>query len=414
MRQKRFWFTMSGILAVLAVALMLPGQAVAAGTYKILHTFRWAKNPMANLTFDAAGNLYGTTNLGGGSGCGGIGCGVVWKLKPNANGTWTVSILHVFKGPDGDRPFAGLVFDAAGINLYGTTAGGGADGFGTVFKLAPNPDGTWTESVLYSFTCCAGGLYPYSGLVFDTAGNLYGRTDGGGTDNQGVVFKLKPNPDGTWTERVLYNLQGNPEQGVPGAGLIFDAAGNLFGTTYDRGADGFGTVFELKPNGDGTWTESVLYSFTGGADGGFPRADLVFDTAGNLYSTTDGGGADGFGTVFELKPNGDGTWTESVLYSFTGRADGGEPFAGLVFDAAGINLYGTTGFRGGSGCGGLGCGVVFKPAPTSSGWKETVLHRFSGFGQGPLAPVIFDPAGNLYGTTSSGNTNYGLIFKITP
>jgi uncharacterized repeat protein (TIGR03803 family) len=406
MQQKKFWFTMSGILAVLALALMLPGQAVAAGAYKILHTFKWAKNPMANLTLDSAGNIYGTTNDGGGSGCGGSGCGVVWQLKPNASGTWTVSILHVFTGPDGATPYAGLVLDAAG-SLYGTTSLGGADGSGTVFKLAPNPDGTWTESVLYSFTCCDA-LYPYSGLVFDTAGNLYGRTDGGGTYNSGVVFELKPNGDGTWTKSVLDNLHGNPEQGVPGNGLIFDAAGNLLGATYDGGTDTFGTVFKLAPNPDGTWTESVLYSFTGGVDGGFPYTDLVFDAAGNLYGTTESGGVSGQGTFFKLAPNPDGTWTESVLYSFTGGADGGFPHYGLVFDAAG-NLYGTTSFGGA-----YNYGVVFKLAPTSSGWKETVLHTFSGYGKQPFAPLIFDSAGNLYGTTSSGNTNYGLIFKITP
>jgi uncharacterized repeat protein (TIGR03803 family) len=334
----------------------LGGEPDAAGAYNILHLFTWAKNPSGNLTFDAAGNLYGTTQNGGSRFFCEAGCGTVWKLARTPKGTFNVSILHIFTFTDGWQPFAGMIFDAAG-NLYGTTAGGGAtvteachDSCGVVFKLAPNPDGTWTESVLHSFT---------------------------GTDGD-----------------------------LPDAGLIFDAAGNLYGTTFEGGADRSGVVFKLAPNPDGTWTESVLYSFTGGVDGGYPAAGLTLDPAGNLYGTTFEGGADRSGVVFKLAPNPDGTWTESVLYSFTGGADGAYP-RGLIFDAAG-NLYGTTEYGGA-----YGDGVVFKLSPRSSGWSETVLHSFLGFGQQPFAPVIFDPAGNLYGTTQWGNGNYGLVFEIT-
>jgi uncharacterized repeat protein (TIGR03803 family) len=347
---------------LIAVAALAWAGGAAASTYKIIHVFWWARNPMGNLTLDAAGNLYGTTGSGRGSCSGGFACGVVWKLKPNPAGTWTVSILHVFRGADGQHPAAGLVLDKAG-NLYGTTDEGGASGLGVVFKLKPNPDGTWTESVLHSFAGGAGGNQPAAGLVFDTAGNLYGTTGTGGAPVDGVVFKLKPNPDGTWTE-------------------------------------------------------SVLHSFTGGADGRYPAAAPIFDVAGNLYSTTQLGGdftscPYGCGVVFKLKPNPDGIWTESVLHSFTGGAEGSEPFAGLTLD--GGNLYGTT-LGGGSGCGGFGCGVVFKLEPTSSGWSETVLHSFLGFGKFLYAPVIFDRAGNLYGTTSDGNHafDYGLVFQIKP
>jgi uncharacterized repeat protein (TIGR03803 family) len=417
-------------------ALRLPGGAAssqrdgsepdAATGYNILHLFTWAKNPQGNLIFDAAGNLYGTTS--GGSSCTSstFGCGVVWKLARNSKGAWTVSILHAFTGPDGARPFAGVIFDAAG-NLYGTTLFGGASGYGVVFKLAPNPDGTWTESVLYSFTVGTDGFVPWARLVFDAVGNLYGTTSAA-DPGFGVVFKLAPNPDGTWTESVLYSFTGGADGNEPEAGLIFDAAGNLYGTTYVGGSStacdfGCGVVFKLAPNPDGTWTESVLYSFTGGADGAFPEAGLVFDAAGNLYGTTANGGAPGSatwcepggcGTVFKLAPDADGTWSESVLHRFSGGADGSSPEAGVTFDAAG-NLYGTTWNGGDDTACPTGCGVVFKLAPSSSGWSETVLHTFSGIGGYPVAPVIFDPAGNLYGTASDGNHHfdYGLVFEIT-
>jgi len=414
------------IFAIMTATLILASSA-AASSYKIIHAFRWSKGPTGNLARDAAGNLYGTASFGGGSGrfCR-TGCGSVWKLKPNANGTWTVSILHYFKGPpDGAWP-SGVIFDPAG-NLYGTTGGGGSGcggpGCGTVFKLAPNPDGTWAETVLYSFTGGADGGSPDGGLIFDTAGNLYGTTAGGGivtglcSSGCGTVFKLAPNSDGTWTESVLYAFSGYLDGGGPTAGLIFDAASNLYGTTEGGGSSGWGTVFMLAPNPDGTWTESVLYSFTGGVggSGGAPSSGVVFDAAGNLYGTTSQSGAYRCGVVFKLAPNSDGTWTESVLHSFTCGADGDSPEAGLIFDAVG-NLYGTT-LRGGSSteCFSVGCGVVFKLIPDPDGtWKECVVHSFLGYGRGPRAPLLLDPAGHLYGTSWGQQPPYGLVFEITP
>ena len=335
---------------------------------------------MGSLTMDAADNLYGTTEEGG-TVCPGVGCGVVWKLAPNPKGSRTVNLLHQFGGGDGAAPHAGVVLDAAG-NLYGTTQDGGGSGTvcsggcGVVFKLAPNPDGTWTESVLHRFTG-PDGNQPLAGLNFDAAGNLYGTTLYGGTQEEGTVFKLAPNSNGTWTESVLYSFTG-PDGAGPAAGLTFDAAGNLYGTTIYGGPAGCngetgemcGVVFKLAPNPDGTWTESVLHSFfTAGDDGAGPYAGLTLDEAGNLYGTTVQGGSaactDGCGVVFKLVPSADGTWTESVLHRFTGGADGAGPWAGLVFDAAG-NLYGTT-IQGGSAACTNGCGVVFKLAPTASG-----------------------------------------------
>jgi uncharacterized repeat protein (TIGR03803 family) len=403
--------------------LLLAGSA-AASSDKILHVFNWAKAPKGNLVRDAAGNLYGTTSEGGGHNC-----GIVYKLAPSPNGTWKYSILYGFKGgtADGCSPQAGLTLDTAG-NLYGTTVGGRTNDEGTVFKLRSNPDGTWTESVLYSFCSesnCADGQNPAAGLIFDAAGNLYGTTQWGGTGDAGTVFKLAPNPDGNWTESVLYSFPRDCDGDDPVGGLIFDAAGNLYGTTAE--ACTTGNVFKLASNPDGTWTESVLYIFRGifggATDGSYPVAGLVLDAAGNLYGTTLFGGTHNAGIVFKLAPNLDGTWTESVLHSFSWGADGANPVAGLVLDAAG-NLYGTTywgGYYNSTTCYN-GCGVVFKLTPGASGWSETVLHWFWGYGRYPQAPVLLDPAGNLYGTTSGGSNAYGLggsindglVFEITP
>jgi uncharacterized repeat protein (TIGR03803 family) len=402
-----------GTALTILVSSLTGASGAATSTYKILHVFEGAKNPSGGLTWDGGGNLYGTTMFGGAHDA-----GTVFKLKPNPDGTWTSRILHSFRGEDGRNPGAGVIFDAAG-NLYGTTNWGGAC-CGVVFKLAPKPDGTWTESVLYRFTGGADGLRPLARLVFDAAGNLYGTTSNGGASGLGcdtnpgcgVVFKLTPEPDGTWRESVLDTFTG--ANGLyPVAGLLFDATGNLYGTTVIGGdltclsGAGCGVVFKLTPNPDGTWTETVLHSFTGG-DGAEPYAGLVFDAAGDLYGTTSWGGAY-YGVVFKLAPRADGTWKESVLHSFTGSDGAGS--STLIFDAAG-NLYGTAG--GGIGCAQAGCGVVFKLTPTASGWTERVLHFFKGYGQYPSGPVIFDQVGNLYGTAYSGSNNYGLVFEITP
>jgi uncharacterized repeat protein (TIGR03803 family) len=335
-------------------------------------------------------------------------------LTPSAWAQSKYKTLYKFTGgKDGENPDARLIFDQAG-NLYGTTDRGGAHGLGTVFQLVPNADGRWRESVLYSFcshTNCGDGAQPAAGVVFDLAGNLYGTTSfGGGAHGGGTVFKLAPNADGSWRESVLYSFcPRNCRDGAfPFASLIFDRAGNLYGTTYQGGAHGSGTLFQLVPNADGSWRESVLHSFcsrTNCGDGAFPPASLIFDQAGNLYGTTWRGGALDQGTVFKLTRNADGSWRESVLHSFCSRTncgDGTGPEAGLVFDPAG-NLYGTT-----SSGGALDQGTVFKLTPSADGnWRESVLHSFCsrtncGDGAQPVADLVLDPAGNLYGTTFAG------------
>jgi uncharacterized repeat protein (TIGR03803 family) len=393
---------MIGILAMLAMVLMLPAEAVAGSASKTLYKFKGGNDgghPAAGLVFDASGGLYGTTGFGGGT-CNGIPCGTVFKLTSN----WRESVLYRFKGgSDGQNPAAGLIFDAAG-HLYGTTAGG------TVFTLKPNLDGTWNESVLYNFcqlTNCADGEEPVAGLIFDAAGSLYGTTFLGGAFGAGTVFKLKPNSDGTWTESVLHSFSG-PDGGDLNAGLVFDAAGNLYGTTTQGGASGVGIIFKLT-NSDGTWKEHVLHAFTGGKDGGRPYDTLILDPIGNLYGTTSAGGTAGLGTVFRL----DKSHKLSVLHTFT-KKSGSIPYAGLTFDPAG-NFYGAT-----SAGGDANGGVVFKLAPRQGGgWRYTVVFPvFQGTpGLNPEGTLVLDKAGHLYGTTFNcaiGEKCRGVVFEVTP
>lgn len=203
---------------------------------------------------------------------------------------------------DGQDPQAGLIFDAAG-NLYGTTYSGGSLGFGTVFKMTPNGSGGWTEKVLHNFGIGEDGNSPQGlSLIFDGAGNLYGTTNTGGMNNAGTVFEMSPNGSGGWFEKTLHFF-GNGNDGMgPTSSLIFDANGNLYGTTLEGGTNGAGVVFEMMPNGSGGWTEIVLHNFGAGDDGAFPQAGVILDGAGNLYGTTGAGGIQSDGTVFEVTP----------------------------------------------------------------------------------------------------------------
>jgi uncharacterized repeat protein (TIGR03803 family) len=258
------------------------------------------------------------------------------------------------------------------------------------------------------------------GLVFDATGNLYGTTTEGGAYGHGMVFKLAPNSDGSWTESNLHDFMGGTDGGYPDHGkLIIDATGNLYGVTagWQTGASN-GSVFELTPNTDGTWIYSVLHSFSGGEDGAVAQGTLTFDQAGSLYGTTLQGGASGFGTVFKLTRGSDGTWTKSVVHQFQGGMDGSGPFAGVVFDAAG-NLYGTTDAGGVGLCSdgnGTGCGTVFKLSrKANGGLTKQTLRSPSIQASNPDGEVLFDAAGNLYGTTSNqGGKGHGVVFEIRP
>jgi len=420
MNYKRFLGGVSAVLMIIVVVFMLTPEALAASKYKTLYKFKGSKDghePFSGLIFDSVGNLYGITIYGGASNA-----GTVFELMPTPTG-WSESPLYSFTGgADGGNPqFECLIFDGSG-NLYGTAPHGGAYGYGVVFELTPTSTG-WTESVLYSFTGGADGGTPYAGLIFDAAGNLYSTTWSGGAYSAGVVFRLAPNSDGSWTESALYSFTGGSDGAASDASLIFDSAGNLYGVTWGGGAYGWGVVFKLAPNSDGSWTESVLHQFKGDKNGAEPRARLIFDSAGNLYGTTGNAYTYGYGIVFELVPNSHGTWTKHTLHQFTGGKDGANPDGGLLFDLSG-NLYGITPFGGADGY-----GVVFKLTPKSSGgWSYHVLHAFNDKpGAYPYAGLIPDGAGTLYGTTvgqvvpddgrgpeGNGTTNFGSVFEITP
>ena len=348
------------------------------------------KYPAGGVIMDAQGNLYGTTDQGGG-----VHEGTVFKLDPSGNET----VLYEFKGgSDGGAPWAHLLMDAAG-NLYGTTIVAGAYKAGTVFKLDPSGN----ETVLHSFNG-SDGCEPFAGLIMDAQGNLYGTTIFCGAYGWGTVFKLDPSGN----VKVLHSFNGS-DGAVPYASLLMDAAGNLYGTTYAGGSSsntcaygiGCGTVFKLDSSGN----ETVLYRFTGGSDGAEPFAGLHMDAAGNLYGATVYGGAYGYGTVFKLDPSG----KETVLHSFRG-SDGRYPGAGVIVDAGG-DLYGTT-YQGGA----YGSGTVFKLDPSGN---ETVLHSFNhsdGYYPGAL---MMDAKGNLYGTAfyggafcSGSSGGCGTIFEI--
>lgn len=405
--------TIPSLLAIFVVILTFGGSATAAGfPEKILHRFKGGSDgsgPSAALIADKAGNLYGTTTNGG-TGCQ-DGCGTVFELSPSAGGRWTEAVLYRFTGGnDGAFPQAGLTFDAAG-NLYGTTTYGGTLDDGTIFQLAaPATSGSaWTLNVLHNLVGSIDGKYPWGSLTFDQAGNLYGPMLFGGRFGGGTVFQLAApaQQGGTWTLHVLHNFKGTNDGLDPVGQLIIDKKGALYGTTNDgtvfeevpparghtawtlkvlhhfnyvlglsggliAGKNGIlygataqggpaneGTVFQLRPpqTRGGGWTATTLYEFAGGGDGEYPLNDLVFDKAGNLYGVTDGGGTSGFGSVFKLTPTQHGSWTKTTLHDFNGGRDGSGPGAGLIFGRRGL-LYGTTVIGGLSDN-----GTVFQVAP---------------------------------------------------
>ncbi len=413
--------TLTLAITILLALTLISAQSAQAQTYNVIHNFTGGgdgADPRAGLTKDAAGNFYGTTRDGGR-----YGLGTVFKLALKGS-NWILTPLYSFAGgDDGANPDARVVFGPDG-NLYGTTnfGGGGAcsehggQGCGTVFKLTVPATAcksaicSWTETVIYRFMGGSDGEAPgYADLIFDPAGNLYGTTSfggGGGMDcsgtNCGTVYELTPSGGG-WTESIIYRFNPLPDGYAPDSGVTLDSAGNLYGTTYYGGTYGPGVVYELSPSGSG-WTEKLLHEFgRTGDDGGNPVAGLIFDASGNLYGATSGGGSGGGGTVFELTPSG-GNWTFSVL-------SGAGSVASLIMDAAG-NLYGTT-FT----VGAYGYGSVFKLTPSGGGWTYTDLYDFTGGNDGanPESTPVFDVSGNLYGTTRSGGTyGNGVVFEITP
>ena len=430
MHSNKFWSAAGKLLAVMTavviVILAFAPATAAASKYKVLHKFSNDRehldgtSPYGGLIFDTAGNIYGTTAWGWGDPCYWHGCGTAFRLTPNENGSWTETIIlnYDFLNTDpGSWPMAGLVLDASG-NLYGTTAGD-YQCCGRVIAGSPNLDGSWSWRELHSFTGPEGAR-PYAGLIWDESGKLYGTTTEGGAYGYGVVFELTPNPDGSWTESVLYTFSSGKDGANPYAGLVFDSTGSLYGTTAGGGSagcggPGCGIVYKLTSSGS-NWKETVLHRFSGGKDGANPYAGLIFDGTGNLYGTTNGGGSYGYGIVFNLTPNPNGSWKEKVLHHFTGGKDGANPYAAVALDPTG-NLYGTT-WNGGS----HGYGTVFRLALGLDGkWREHVLHAFAGKpGKNPYAGVTLDSVGKIYGTTAGGESDCsywsdcGTVYEITP
>lgn len=405
------------VMAVGAVAILLLVLAVPsaqAQTFTVLHSFSGpdGANPSAAPVLDAAGNLYGPTLAGTGAAYN----GTIFKLANRGSG-WILSSLYDFQGGnDGVNPRAAVTLDPSGVVYGSTTLGGGGDctpgGCGTVFKL--RPPATFCRSVichwgetLYAIENRPDGAYPNSPVIFDQAGNVYGTTNEGGT-GFGVVYQLTPAGDG-WTENVAHVFLGGSDGAYP-SGVVSDASGNLYGTTGTHGPDGYGTVFRLTYTGS-AWTLTNLYAFHGTGDGGVPYGRLVLDQSGNLYGTTSmGGGGDDGGTIYELSPQ-NGSWTYTVLYSFPSAFT--YP-GGLVLDAAG-NLYGE------QEAGGSGSGSVFKLTRWEGGWTYSQLYAFTGGSDGsaPIDTVVLDHNGNLYGAAYYGGSDYcehgcGTVWEITP
>jgi uncharacterized repeat protein (TIGR03803 family) len=328
------------------------------------------------------------------------------------------TVLHSFVGTSAISPDA-VIFDRNG-NLYGTTFQGGVqdcspqNGCGTVFKLVRTSKG-WRYQLLYTFQGGFDGANPSGGLVFDSAGNLYGTTIWGGAVNAGTVFELKPSKGG-WTESIIHSFGQGSDGSNPRGGLTLDSAGNLYGTAWDQGAYGGGAVYKLAHSKSG-WNESIIYDFgVSSHDGVLPVGRVIFNASGDIYGATQVGGSAGLGTVFKLSRSNRG-WMESVIHSFVGGNDGDWPEAGLIFDSVG-NLYGTTVYGGGSGLCGFGCGTVFQLKPKSSGgWTTSIIHAF-GLGKDGATPFVslaLDSAGNFFGTTWGGGADGdGTVFKLTP
>lgn len=334
----------------------------------------------------------------------------------------TEMVIHNFtNSPDGAYPQQSALLPLGG-KFYGVTDLGGVYNRGAVYQLTPGSNGTWTESVIYSFTGGEDGSFAIGALIADKAGNLYGMTNAGGLQGTGTVFELS-NSGGSWQETVIHSFGEGSDGQYPQGPLVFNAAGDLFGTTVTGGGLNGGTVFEMTPS-NGTWTETVLHNFGGTGDGYLPYGGLTLDAKGNVYGTTQAGGSNsclglGCGIAFELVSAGGG-WTENILHQFAGGTDGFYPNPKLAIDTNG-NLYGTTIYGGGqgactSGIDSVSCGTVYELSYRNGGWHEAILHRFTGGNGGsqPSAPLTFDTSGNLYGETAQVSGNNGTLFRLAP
>jgi uncharacterized repeat protein (TIGR03803 family) len=409
---RRYRLTLTKFAAVLAFAVLAAALAQAQ-TFKLLHSFSNGGDggsPTAGITFDAAGNIYGTASTGGDNNA-----GTVFEMKRNGDG-WTLNTLHTFEPNQGDgsTPLGGVSFGPGGA-MFGTTANGGTGclgGCGAVYSVrAPQTfchTGVcpWVEGVAWGFHGYpSDGIQPwYENLVFDSLGNIYGTTCGGGPVNYGIVFELTPSGNG-WAEEILHRFTG-ADGSCPQSGVVFDSAGNLYGTTASGGTDNEGVLYELSPSGSGRWTQTILHNFTLQQNEEAPVGSVTPDIYGNFYGMTVSG------EVYELTPSGN-SWDFTAIYHLA-KAGG---YGALAIDAAG-NLYGQQ-FEGGQ----YGVGAVFKLSPNNGNWTYTDLHDFTIVNGGafPDGWVTLDAQGNLYGTTSQGGMHSqgcgfwgcGSVWEIT-
>lgn len=409
------------LLVTAALAGLAPVGAMA-GSEKVLYAFQGSAaddgdTPYAVPTRDGKGNLYGTTLYGGADGD-----GIVYELVHSKSG-WKEEVLHSFSGGnDGEFPYGGVVLDKSG-NVYGGTQLGGSNFSGIVYELSPGARGKWRETILFTFPGnqqSQGG--PVGALTFDNNGNLFGTTVGGGACNYGTVFELRRTRTG-WKHHTLHEFCGSDGQAPAYGQLVFDPAGNIYGTTGFGGSGGRGVVFELTPAAHHQWTFAKIHEFTSD-EGGVADGGLTIDANGNLYGAEADGGANVLGSVYELSPAGGGVWNENILYVFQGSPDGSLPFQNPVFDLNG-NLFGTT-YSGGQTSQCQGCGAIYELVPQTGGsWSETLVYDFatqSGGADGyqPVAGLMGDANGNFYGTaTKGGNVGEGAcacgaIYEFTP
>jgi uncharacterized repeat protein (TIGR03803 family) len=412
----RFLYSIAFVFSTLLIAA--PGQAQ---TETVLYNFCSQPNctdgsdPSA-LIFDSKGNIYGTTSEGGANSA-----GTVFELSSNGSGGWNENVLYNFcsapnctdgsgPGAPSGGPGSPVIFDSVG-NLYGTTYGGGENNGGTVFELSL-VGGVWTETVLYNFCSqpkCADGTQPESGMVVDSAGNLYGLVN---SEDETLVYELSPS-EGGWTKQVIYSV--TTYYAIDNNGLVMDTSGDIFTLAASPPPKFRPCVVRLSPNGQGGWNSTYLYDFGPTS----PTGTLALDKAGNIYGTTLGGGIKENGTVYKLSLAKNGKWAKKVLYAFEEPTHW--PWAGVVLDASG-NVFGTTQVGGQYICG-WPCGTVYELSPVGKKYQEKLLWEFNGTdGWGPQSSMILDDLGNLYGEAVGGSTypsgcygnGCGVVFEVTP
>lgn len=375
--------------------------------------------PQSSVAVDPQGNIYGTADLAGANGA-----GTVYDLTLQA-GEWAITVLFTFDLNSGGNPLTGMLLDPAG-NLYGTTSDGGPTGKGSIFTLTHSPSG-WAFQDIHDFAGNPDGDFPSGNMIFGRGNVIYGTTSGGGTGagcqfGCGTVFQLTRSQQGTWTETVLYSFQGGGDGSAPLGPMAIDKAGNLYGVTAVGGTgncqNGCGTVFRLHPTNQGTWQKRTLLNFPGQQNGWWPVGGVAFDPAGNLYGVTSLGGdtscnpPNGCGVVFKIDRSGQAT----VVHAFAHDGkDGMLPQAGVIAGPGGL-IYGTTAEGGIDTNCEFGCGTVFAIDATG---HETILYSFLGQfggpdGAQPEAPLFWDHAGHLFGTTFEGGTRFaGTVFALS-